>query len=131
MAQLRDAHPRGTGAKGGRGSCLKENPGQYERCAAVAPPTPQSQPNRVLPGQAATAQPELEATPIPDLPTPAERERWRKEICLPHYNKCIQAGGGSIDGRVWGESQCRACYAACMRYGFWPWQANDKPCPGA
>jgi hypothetical protein len=43
----------------------------------------------------------------------------------------IQAGGGSIDGRVWGESQCSACYAACMRYGFWPWQANGKPCPGA
>jgi hypothetical protein len=105
--------------------CLKQNPGQYERCGAT-PPTEATRPNNLLPERT-----ESEAAPIPELPTRQERERWRKDICLPHYNKCIQAGGGSIDGRVWKEPQCKACYEACMRHGFWPWQANDKPCPGS
>ena len=110
--------------------CLKENPGQYERCTAVAPPNPQSQPNRVLPEPAATPQPELEAVPIPELPTQEERERWDRDICRPHYVKCMETGGRH-DGRVWGESQCKACFAACMRHGFWPLRANEKLCPGA
>ena len=105
--------------------CLKQNPGQHERCGAVLPvdtprPTPLS-----------PELPKSEAVPIPDLPTQAERERWNKDICRPHYAKCIRASGDAIDGRKWGETQCQACYDACMRHGFWPWQANDKPCPGA
>lgn len=108
--------------------CLKENPGQYERCAAVAPPNSQSQPNQLLPGQTTVAQPELEAAPIPELPTQDERERWEKDICLPHYEKCRS---GRHDGRVWGESHCKACFSACMRYGYWPLRANGKACPGA
>lgn len=108
--------------------CLKENPGEYERCAAMAPPNPQSQPNRLLPGQTTATYPESEAVPIPELPTQDERERWEKDICLPHYEKCRS---GRHDGRVWGESQCKACFDACMRYGYWPLRANGKPCPGA
>jgi len=111
--------------------CLKEHPGEYERCAAVAPPTPQSQPNRPLPGRTEAGLPEADTAPIPDLPTQEEREQWEKDICRPHYAKCIRAGGDSIKGRKKGETQCQACYDACMRHGFWPWQANDKPCPGA
>lgn len=108
--------------------CLKEHPGEYERCAAVAPTTPQSQPNRLSPGRTEAGFPEAEAAPLPDLPTQDERERWEKDICLPHYEKCRS---GRHDGRVWGESQCKACFAACMRYGYWPLRANGKPCPGA
>ena len=110
--------------------CLKENPGQYERCTAVAPPSPQSQPNWVLPGQIATAQPESKAVPIPELPTQEERNRWDRDICRPRYAKCMETGGRH-DGRVWGESQCKACFAACMRYGYWPLRANEELCRGA
>ena len=106
--------------------CLKQNPGQYERCGAVAPTTTQSQPNNLLPGRT-----ESEAAPIPELPTEEEKERWRTDICLPRYEKCMNAGGGSIPGRKKGETQCQACYDACMRHGYWPLRANEKPCPGA
>lgn len=103
--------------------CLKENPGAYERCAAVAP----SPPSRLTPGRTESVLPEVEAVPIPDLPTAEEKERWR-DLCMGHY---VQCRSGRQDGRTWGESQCKACYDACMRYGFWPLRANEKPCPGA
>ena len=102
--------------------CLKQNPGQYERCGAT-PPTEATRPNNLLPGRT-----ESEAAPRPELPTQDEREQWEKDICLPRYEKCRS---GRHDGRVWGESQCQACFAACMRYGYWPLRANGKPCPGA
>lgn len=105
--------------------CLKQNPGQYERCGAAVPLEP-GRPNNLPPGS-----PESEASPIPELPTEEERERWRTDICEPHYAKCIRAGGGSIEGRKSGETQCQACFDACMRYGYWPLRANGKPCPGA
>jgi hypothetical protein len=106
--------------------CLKQHPGEYERCGAVAPGTPPaSQPNYLPPGK-----PQSESSPIPELPSPEEKERWRKDICEPHYAKCMRAGGGSIKGRKHGETQCQACFEACMRHGYWPWRANDKPCPG-
>jgi hypothetical protein len=95
--------------------CLKQNPGQYERCGVTPPP--QSVERR--------------DAAVPKLPTRAEKERWRKDICTPAYDRCIDAGGGSIEGRVWDETQCKACFEACMRYGSWPKEANDKPCPGA
>jgi hypothetical protein len=104
--------------------CLKQNPGQYERCGAT-PPTEATRPNNLLPGRTES---ESEAAPLPELPTQEERERWEKDICLPRYEKCRS---GRHDGRVWGESQCQACFAACMRYGYWPLRANGKPCPGA
>ncbi len=105
--------------------CLKQNPGQYERCGAT-PPTAATNPNYLPPGRT-----ESEAAPIPELPTEEEKERWRRDICEPHYVKCVRAGGDSILGRKKGETHCQACFDACMRHGFWPWQANDKPCPGA
>lgn len=105
--------------------CLKQNPGQYERCGA-APPIEATRPNYLPPGRT-----ESEAAPLPELPTEEERERWRTDICLPRYEKCMNAGGGSIPGRKNGETQCQACFDACMRYGYWPLRANEKPCPGA
>jgi hypothetical protein len=105
--------------------CLKQNPGQYERCGAT-PTTEATHPNYLPPGR-----PESEATPLPGLPTQEERESWDRDICRPRYAKCIRAGGDGVDGRKWGETQCQACFDACMRHGFWPLRANDKPCPGA
>ena len=105
--------------------CLKQNPGQYERCGAT-PPTEAARPNYLPPGR-----PESEASPIPELPTAEEKERWRTDICEPHYAKCIRAGGDLIPGRKSGETQCQACFDACMRHGYWPLRANHKPCPGA
>jgi len=104
--------------------CLKQNPGQYERCGAT-PPTEATRPNHLPPGRT-----ESEAAPIPELPPQEERERWDRDICRPRYVKCMDTGGRH-DGRVWGESQCKACFAAWMRYGYWPLRANEKPCPGA
>ncbi len=94
--------------------CLKMNPGQYERCGVTPPPRSVERINAA----------------VPKLPTRREKERWRKDICTPTYDKCIDAGGGSLEGRVWDETQCKACYEACMRHGSWPKEANDKPCPG-
>ena len=69
--------------------CLKQNPGQYERCGAT-PPAEATRPNYLPPGI-----PESEASPIPELPTAEDKERWRTDICEPHYVKCLRAGGTS------------------------------------
>lgn len=112
--------------------CMKKHPGEFERCGAVAPsPRPQSQPNLLLPEQEEDGRTKEEASPLPELPSPEEKERWRTDICEPHYVKCIRAGGGRIPGRKAGETQCQACVDACMRHGYWPLRANGKPCPGA
>jgi hypothetical protein len=76
---------------------------------------------------------ELEMGPgkrLPRLPDAKKKKKWEKR-CLDGYVRCIDAGGGSMEGRVYGESQCRACRAACLREeGVWPKEANEKPCPG-
>lgn len=104
--------------------CLKKYPGQYERCGADVPVTPPQKPNRLPPPGT-----ELPEEAEPRIPTQKERERWR-DIFELHYVKCVDVGGARIPGRVEKETQCRACYAACMRYGFWPYKANDKRCLG-
>src|SRR6218665_223555 len=93
--------------------CVKMTPGQHERCGASPPPQPTQRINAA----------------IPTLPTRREKERWRKDICTPAYSRCIDVGGGRIQGRGWDETQCKACFEACMRHGVWPREANDKPCP--
>jgi hypothetical protein len=106
--------------------CLKKYPGQYERCGADVPtPSPQK-PNRLPP-------PVTEApdNASPAVPTEEERERWLKDICEPGYARCIDAGGGGTPGRTHNETQCKACFAACRRYGFWPHAANGKRCLGS
>lgn len=100
------------------------NPGQHERCGATLPT------ETVQSGYLTPEYVESEAVPIPTLPPLEERERWERDICRPHYAKCIRAGGDGLKGRKWGETQCQACYDACMRHGFWPLRANDKLCPG-
>jgi hypothetical protein len=103
--------------------CIKTFPGQYERCGLPAPieSGPKYPPPLVH---------EPEASRLPRLPSEDEKAEWERDICRPYYEKCMETGGRH-DGRVYGESQCKACFSACMRYGFWPLRANDKPCPGA
>jgi hypothetical protein len=109
--------------------CLKENPGQYERCAVLAGEKPTTL--RPPPVLAETPQEGTEEDAAPEAETPAEqKERFRK-ICLPYYERCIAKGGEHKPGRVWKETQCRACYDSCMRRGYWPHSANGKRCPGA
>ena len=108
--------------------CLKQHPGEYERCAAMAPSTPQAQPNPLNPGRAEVGQPESVAVPIPELPTAEEMEK-RVERCTEYYSRCIEARGGK-PGRVHNETQCKACFDACKRYGYWPLRANGKICKG-
>ena len=67
---------------------------------------------------------------LPPLPSPKQKEKWETQ-CIAGYVRCIDAGGGAIEGRVYGETQCRACRDACRRNrGKWPQEANGKPCPG-
>jgi len=108
--------------------CLKEHPGEYERCAAMVPVASQPQLNRLLPGDPGVTG--SAAAPIPELPTRKEKEKWR-DLCMDYYTRCIGAGGAGTPGRKWKETQCQACYDACQRHGFWPLRANEKPCPGA
>jgi hypothetical protein len=62
--------------------CLKKNPGQYERCGAVAP------------RQAPKRAPKDEKGPgnLPPIPPPEER-RERERRCREYYRQCIARGG--------------------------------------
>lgn len=103
--------------------CLKRHPYEPERCGVEAPTRP-PQPIR-LPSPGTT-----DSASADELPSPDERERWRRDICEPRYAKCIGKGGDSVPGRVYNETQCKACYDYCTRKGFWPHSANGKRCPG-
>lgn len=104
--------------------CLKKHPYSPESCGVEAPAR-FPRPPILLPPPGAT-----DPAGAEELPTPAERERWRSEICEPHYDKCVDKGGGTKPGRVHNETQCKACYEYCTRRGFWPSSANGKRCPG-
>lgn len=107
--------------------CLKEFPGQYERCMGAAP---QGMAPRGTPKQRPNPKPEEGPGPgLPPIPTPEEKERWR-ERCRDHYVACKEFFAGEKQRRVWGESQCQSCMDLCLRTGEWPAEANEHPCPG-
>ncbi len=66
---------------------------------------------------------------LPPIPTPEQQTEWR-ERCLDHYVRCKHTVKGEEWGRVFDESQCKACWEFCKRTGVWPDEANGKPCPG-
>ncbi len=97
--------------------CLKQHPGDYERCAAMPPTAPQPV-----------------KRPPPLVRPPEEDEEKKKEEkekrCLDYYARCIEEIGGK-PGSVYGTTQCRDCFIYCSRHGFWPARMNQKKCPGA
>lgn len=98
--------------------CLKQNPGQYERCGAT-PPTRSAPINRGPPGIKSQ-----------EAAEPGESKNKRRASCLPDYVACIDKIGQKPGG-VSGTSQCQDCYDYCVGNGFWPVRMNKKPCPGA
>jgi hypothetical protein len=115
--------------------CLKEHPGQWERCTGHAGPKPKDQPKsnpKSQPEPEPKSQPEPDPSPepfLPRIPTPEEQIEWR-ERCLDHYVRCKHSAEGERWGRKFDESQCQACWDFCKRSGVWPETANEKPCPG-
>ncbi len=124
--------------------CLKEHPGAWERCTGKPGPTPK--PDQPKPKEQPKPkdqpkpkkqpkpkdQPEPEQSPepfLPPIPTPEQQMEWR-ERCLDHYVRCKHTVKGEEWGRVFDESQCKACWEFCKRTGVWPDEANGKPCPG-
>lgn len=101
--------------------CLKERPESYEQCVVAAGGT------RAAPTTITLAPP---ITSAPDVPDEDERREW-EERCRSYYVRCIEAGGGGKRGRKFDETLCQACWDACRRYGFWPYRANGKLCPGS
>ena len=115
--------------------CLKEHPGEWERCTGTAGPRNQPRTgNQPKPkGEPAPkGEPEPQGSPEPDLPpipTPEQKQDWN-ERCRDHYVRCKHSPEGERWGRKFSESQCQACWDLCRRTGEWPDEANGKPCPG-
>jgi hypothetical protein len=84
--------------------CLKQNPGQYERCGAV-PPEPKPEPRRPLP-------PPVDPDP-PEKPAPDD-EGWRDQ-CINLYVRCKQDSWSSVRG--W---SCYECFRNCQGQKEWP-----------
>ncbi len=96
--------------------CLKQNPGQYERCGTT-PPAP-TQPLVVGP-------PGIGSQGAMGL---GESKADKQKRCLPQYVACIDKIG-LRPGGVSGTSHCQDCYNYCVQHGFWPLSLNGQPCP--
>jgi hypothetical protein len=99
--------------------CLKKNPGQYERCGAVAP--------RQAPKQA--PKPDKGPDKLPPILRPEER-RAREQRCREYYHQCIARGGEYEKRGQHGHTICQSCYEVCKHDGSWPAEVNDFECLG-
>jgi hypothetical protein len=81
--------------------------------------------------------------PVPPLGTGKEpvtneiraTDKDTKDRCVDYYEKCVEAGGEHLPGRVKKESRCGSCLQYCTSHGFWPeaiytWNRVRLPCPG-
>lgn len=84
--------------------CLKQNPGQYERCGAV-PPDPKQEPR-------GPQLPPIHPDP-PEKPAPDD-EGWRDQ-CINLYVRCKQDNWRAIQG--W---SCYECLRNCQGQKEWP-----------
>jgi hypothetical protein len=103
--------------------CLKQHPGEYERCGAMAP---RQAPTRA-PKQAPTNEPEP-LPPLTDLSPEETREREQK--CREYWNQCIALGGEYEKRGEHGKSICQSCYLRCKAEGSWPAKVNGFQCLG-
>jgi hypothetical protein len=108
--------------------CLKQNPGQYEKCGAT-PPAQQPSPNTKLPS--VESEPPLRPPPLIRVSEEDEEKEseFRKERCQQHYERCVERAGLKPNIQ-YGQSHCMACKEKCLRDGWWPWSANGKRCAG-
>jgi hypothetical protein len=104
--------------------CLKQNPGQYERCTATAPAQPEAI-NIGPPGLTYEETGEKEEA----RETNEESRGDREKRCADYYARCIEEIGQK-PGSLYGTSHCRDCFVYCSRHGFWPERVNKKKCPG-
>ena len=91
--------------------CLKQYPGQYERCGATPPA--QSAPIHVGP-------PGLDSL---EAAKQGESKDEKRKRCLPDYVACIDKIGLK-QGGLSGTTQCKDCYDYCEQHGFWPLPTN-------
>ena len=108
--------------------CLKQNPGQYEKCGATPPAQQQ-------PSSAETKHPPMETgphRPPPIIGIPDDDEMTDEEVdkmCRAYYVRCIEKRGLKINLQ-YGTSHCQSCFDLCRKTRYWPWSANGKRCPG-
>jgi len=76
--------------------CVKTHPGEYERCGAVAPPVPQSQPNRLLPGRMEAELPKARRYQSPNCPPPRKESDGGKRSA---YR--IMRGASALEETAW------------------------------
>jgi hypothetical protein len=72
---------------------------------------------------------------LPPVTQGTAPEDETKKRCSEYYDKCIQAGGGSLPGHARGYSRCASCLGYCTANGFWPeaiytWNGARLSCPG-
>lgn len=99
--------------------CMKQHPGDPERCGGTPPTQKPNQPNRLPP-----------PGKLEDKSADAKERAKRKELCGDYYSRCVQQGGEDIERGQWGSTQCQSCWEECKKIGYWPAQWDDKPCPG-
>lgn len=103
--------------------CLKQHPGEYERCGAMGP----KQAPKQAPKQTPETGPDV-APPLTDLSPEETREREQK--CREYWNQCIALGGEHEKRGQHGQTVCRSCYQTCKATGSWPDKVNDFVCLG-
>ena len=90
--------------------CLREHPGEYERCGAVAPSQPETAPIEAI----KTPSDVIQAT---DAATEEDDDGWRDQ-CIDLYVACKQ--------RKW-TGNCHDCLRWCQGQKEWPFHMCTKP----
>jgi hypothetical protein len=109
--------------------CLKQNPGQYEKCGATAPTQQQPSPTETQTPPTETQPrrppPLIKVSSDDDAMTDEEVDK----MCRDYYVRCIERRGLKINLQ-YGTSHCQSCFDLCRKKRYWPWSANGKRCPG-
>lgn len=106
--------------------CLKQHPGEWERCGAMPPQEAPTQ----APKQAPRTEPEPEPVP-PSTDVAPPNRRKREQQCREYYLQCISLGGEYEKRGQHGRSVCQSCYDTCKAEGSWPAHVNEFECLGS
>jgi hypothetical protein len=103
--------------------CLKQHPGEYERCGALDPTR--------VPTRAPKQTPRTDPPPLPPPTSAAPPDkRKREQQCREYYQQCIALGGEYERRGQHGRTICKSCYDTCNAEGYWPAKVNDFECLG-